>query len=581
MQRNRRFERLNILSVSSGSLDLRKDFFYGTRNNSCMKLVKSILFAAVLGIICVGCEKSAPKSTEAAPPVIPRVETRETVARLHWLGRKKIAATTNSTAFMKIWDAPESARVQAQTLDKLSTAPWRLLPAATTNTAAAPLLRTLLEDCVDEESYLEIRGATNQPGELAFAIHLSAERASVWETNLATVLESLTAIHPTSNSEAAWSLKKHDFPNLVEFARVADWTVIGIGENTNALFSDFLARTGRSRSPLAAGAPDFWVDADVDLRGISDAFKLDWKLPDHFPAIMLNVVGKNPVVATRGTLIFPTELKLNLKPWQIPLGLIRPPFSSFMAIRGIDGWLGSLKAWKDLQVGAPPDQAFCWALHGAAQMTFLAVPLPDATNRVAQISESVMNKYGASFATNDSFGFEKSPDGVGLTWTGVPFLSPYLQAAKTDEGEFAFVGLFPNRPVSPYPFPEPLLNEINTHSNLVYYDWELTGPRVDSLLYVLQFFRFASQKSQLPNEAASTAWLNNTATNFGNSVTELVQTGPRQLSFVRSSSSGFSALELHLLADWLESPQFPRGLNTFLGEPTPGHGRLPLKRQNQ
>src|ERR1043165_5475673 len=113
-----------------------------------MKQMKLILFAALTGLICTGCEKSAPKSSTPTAPSVPSLEPiRTSAARLHWLGRKKIAAGTNSAVFMKIWDAPESARVEAQTLDKLSTAPWRLLPhAATTNASDAPLLRTLLDD---------------------------------------------------------------------------------------------------------------------------------------------------------------------------------------------------------------------------------------------------------------------------------------------------------------------------------------------------------------------------------------------------------------------------------------------------
>jgi hypothetical protein len=47
----------------------------------------------------------------------------------------------------------------------------------------------------------------------------------------------------------------------------------------------------------------------------------------------------------------------------------------------------------------------------------------------------------------------------------------------------------------------------------------------------------------------------------------MARTGPAQLDFTRQSTVGFNALELHLLADWLESPQFPHGLHTFLAPP--------------
>src|SRR5205823_667240 len=169
---------------------------------------------------------------------------------------------TNASAFMQIWNLPESARLEAQTLDKLSTAPWRLLKgmtngAASTNAqtpvGASTLLRPLLEDLIQEESFLEITGArtflsaathensaapnpsgapgssnagartflsaaphenstapnpSEAPGsssaaadrnvrapaaELALAIKLTEARAELWRTNLAAVLESLTS----------------------------------------------------------------------------------------------------------------------------------------------------------------------------------------------------------------------------------------------------------------------------------------------------------------------------------------------------------------------------------------------------
>ena len=55
------------------------------------------------------------------------------------------------------------------------------------------------------------------------------------------------------------------------------------------------------------------------------------------------------------------------------------------------------------------------------------------------------------------------------------------------------------------------------------------------------------------------AWLKAVAPKLGNCATAVTQTGPDQLSFVRRSTVGFTAVELHALADWLESPQFPRG----------------------
>ena len=541
-----------------------------------MNSLKLTLFTVLAALLGFGCE---PASSKPPEKTVPYSLASQTIAHLHWLGKKQLAATTNAAAFMRIWDEPESAAVEKEALDKLSTAPWRLFPhVATTNSAAAPLLRALLDDCVQMESYLEITAATNQTGEIAFAIQLPPERAALWQTNLATVLESLTGLH-AEPTDKGWTLIKHELPNRLELTRVGGWVVVGIGQDNNALFGDFVARILRSQTPVTSGAPGFWVDAEMDLARIFEAFKLAWKLPANFPKIALQTIGDGQNLQTRGILNFSQSLGMTLEPWRIPLSLIHPPISSLTAIRGIQPWLSSLKAWNDLKIGIPPDQFFAWAILGAPQMTFLAVPLQAASNRVAHISDNVMEKYSSQFATNDSVSFEKAPDLNGLVWKGIPFLTPFLKSVKTDEGEFAFAGLFPNRPSSPIPVPPGMLQEIVNRTNLVYYDWELTGNRIESLLYVGQFFRFVSHKAQLP-AAAGVSWMSGVATNFGNCVTEIMATGPERLSFVRSSSCGLSALEINVLADWFESPQFPCGFYTLI-VPPPARGKPPVRTTSQ
>jgi hypothetical protein len=124
----------------------------------------------------------------AAPPI-------ETLARVHWSGLNQVSASSNATQFMKVWQLPPTKALAAQTLDKLSQAPWRLLH-RNIDTNSAALLRPLLDDVVADESYLQIRSVTGRPAELAWAIRLDDRRAALWQTNLAAVLESLTGIRP-------------------------------------------------------------------------------------------------------------------------------------------------------------------------------------------------------------------------------------------------------------------------------------------------------------------------------------------------------------------------------------------------
>src|SRR5262249_23129732 len=127
----------------------------------------------------------------------PKAATAETIARLHWLGKKRLEGETNAAFFMSIWDLPESGKLEAQTLHKLAGACARAVSGDTnlvskTNSALAGIIRPVLEDLLKEESYVEVRWATNQPGELALAIRLNEDRAGYWKTNLPRVFESIS-----------------------------------------------------------------------------------------------------------------------------------------------------------------------------------------------------------------------------------------------------------------------------------------------------------------------------------------------------------------------------------------------------
>ena len=117
---------------------------------------------------------------------------------LHWLGLKQISADTNAAPFLKVWRLPQTTALVAQTLDKLSRWPGH----GATNTASAAF-RPLLDDLVNSEFYLEISTPTNSQSALRnpqlninsalrtpnsallLAVHLPADRANFWQTNLA------------------------------------------------------------------------------------------------------------------------------------------------------------------------------------------------------------------------------------------------------------------------------------------------------------------------------------------------------------------------------------------------------------
>jgi hypothetical protein len=586
------------------------------------------LFGLLLMVVLIaGCKKSTPADESAKPKSAPpsTLDPRpSTLSRIHWLGKKRIAAETNAVGFMRIWNLPESARLEAQTLDKLALALGNQLPitnppASGTNqptviinyhaflNGPSALLRPLLDDLVQEESYVEIRGTTNQLLELALAIKLSEQRAGLWQANLAGALESLSgAKRNVSKDGRGWQLEFKlqgsaatarqrsesrstsliPSPSSISLSRAGDWTVVGFGMGASASLPagssrsdtparmpalagrELLDRIARDHVPFQPSGTNFWLEAhDLNLRSILSLLGLNLKLPESLPTMSITIIGDGENVRTRGQLDFPKPLNLNLEKWNIPTNLISSPLTSFTAIRGFGPWLASLREWNDLQIGSPPNQLYMWALQALAMQTYFAAPQPDASNQVSRLSDVVLQKGAAFFATNDISKFERSQTFNGLQWKGLPAVSPFLKSWGINKDNFLFGGLFVHGDTNLPPPAELLQQVLGGPTNLVCYDWELTGPRSDQWNYVGQFFRFASFHEQMNGEMASRACLDVASSKLGNCGTVLTLTAPNQLSFVRRSSIGFTAFELHLLADWLESPDFPHGLHSFIPAP--------------
>jgi hypothetical protein len=240
--------------------------------------------------------------------------------------------------------------------------------------------------------------------------------------------------------------------------------------------------------------------------------------------------------------------------------------------------LASWKAWNDLQIGTPPNQVYFWSLDGGPMQTYWASPLLDVNNRMRIVMEVLLRNGNPWLASNSLGNFARSQDLNGATWGGLPMVSPFIKSADPAKGSFVFGGLLPkadletNRPPS-----AGMIQDVVRRTNLVYYDWEITGPRIEPWLYLGQISRIASRHAQLPMESASITWLRVLSARLDRSTTLITHRGSNQLSFIRRSTAGFTAPELQLLADWLESPRFPRGFYSTLSppDPAPGGGTSP------
>src|ERR1700677_1702653 len=479
-----------------------------------------------------------PQAMPATPPPPPPV-----IVRIHFAGADNISSDTNSRSFTNEFASTEARALESQTLDKLSRAPgdWfkNKLPARVGDGSAQ--LRPLLDDFLKSEWIFEMRGATDSP-EYALAIRLDATRAQLWQTNLENLLESWTKI-TAQNITNGWELKKDLPPNLFRFVRAGDWVVIGCGQNELSL-SDGWSQTGTGLEKETN-----WLSARVDWPRVGQLFLALAKF--DFPVTTMQAIGVNSNLFVTGKF----ELSQPLPPldkWQIPTSLIRQPLTSLTSARGFGPWLENQSWAGPFELSPEPGEFFSWSMRIPLQ-TFIAFPVPNATNALAQVARNFA--VDTNWQERLLMPFQMEATTTRITWQGMPFINPEIRALRDSSGDFLFADVFPALPIGKAP-PAELL-QAASRNNLVFYHWETTSLRLKALPQLTQLGLMMTNHRQLDANSVAGRWLNRIAPKPGDSVTEVMQTGPSELTFTRRAPDVLTAAELIALANWLEAPHFP------------------------
>jgi hypothetical protein len=472
----------------------------------------------------------------------------DVIVQIHFAGAEQISADTNRLACTNLFNSAEARALASQTLDRLSRVPgaWiksKLPPGAGDGAAQ---LRPLLDDFLKSEWIMEIRDATNGSPEYALAIRLSPARAQLWSNNLAALLQNWTGIGIARDKSGNWELKKHEAPNLFRWSQASGWVVIGCGQNELPLSRELL----QSYSAFGLSKKqESWLNVDANWPRLAQLFPALAEL--DLPKISMQVFGRGGTLALPGKLALAQPLPAPGK-WRVPAGVIRQPFDSFTAARGIAPWLQKQDWVRPFLFQPPPDQVFIWAVPPIPFQTFAAVPVPDANAGLTQLYQRL--------STDTSWqGHLMNPLTVTMTngeitWSSVPFLSPFVKAVQDPAGDFLVGGLFPNPPRS-QPLPAELLAHLN-QPDLVYYHWEVTSQRLSEMPQMSQLLLLLTMHEQLDGQSAAAKWLDLIGPALGSSVTEVTQTAPNELAFKRTASAGLTAIELRAFADWLEAPKF-------------------------
>jgi hypothetical protein len=210
-------------------------------------------------------------------------------------------------------------------------------------------------------------------------------------------------------------------------------------------------------------------------------------------------------------------------------------------------------AFSRLDCNPLTNQFFVWAQNEMPFQTYMAWPVPNASNALQTLSIQAPAAFNPDLKRLDRGEVVWLPQRGRLVLSKRGMLVPYVEVAPAKEGQFLLLSLFPLA-LDRKPAPEELWAQIKGRANLVYYDWEATGPRLQQwrlLSGMLLNLPQAGSDETLDAAVLEEKWLNDIGAPKGNTVTEITRTAPNELSLVRTSPLGFTGLELILLSDWI------------------------------
>jgi hypothetical protein len=439
--------------------------------------------------------------------------TAAQAATLSWrfAGLKAVRENKDLVTWRDVTGLPEFAGFNSNLVQRVATSLAKPLAQGGGNeTDIAKALTPIAEDLIAYPTVYELteQGASNT---WALAIQIPAERHELWKSSWTGASKSPKAAGTKLNREG-------------------NWTTLA-NTSTKAVLD---------KAKLAT--------ADV-LQVSGDALLLKRIVPNLKPTkTELKVTTRGKGLRSEGKAQFAEDLPIALAPWQIPTNTIREPLVGFTAIQGVSNRLAKLNAFKKHPA---PSQLFIWNDRVSPFSAFVAFRVDNAKTFVQDFALSPsLAEWGKKITGN----FEFDTNAYGFYLTGLPVVVPFLRPAHSNDVNFVFAGAMPTAKWNSNAIPAELTREVVTRTNLLYYDWELGFARLQQLRPLSQVVGMATGQPISNFTDPASKWLIAAESKFGNTITEVTKTGPREVSFVRSSDSGLSALEIFSFVQWVAGP---------------------------
>lgn len=440
-------------------------------------------------IVLAGCSDTPGKAAADDSPA----------ATWHFAGSADLANNTNFDNVKKILTLAPSLEFRNLALSRFSSWLGRSL-FRTTNEESAAALRPLLEDLLSAESVWAVGGASNGPLNFIVALRLDDQRAQAWPAALAKMMGG-----PGQNIQAQdftvrqWKLGGGQPLWMV---RAKDWLLAGSGDGLRALQTQYLQQVRQKGRPGPA-LNQSWLEADLDWPRLSH-----W-LPD-FPRLFRLARTKITFTAPDASffmsakVIYPKPVAWKYDPWRIPTRIIRDPLLSFTAGQDLAAYIDPGEPLSQLTDNPLTGQFYVWALSEMGLQSYGAWPVADATNSIQRIGTEAVAAFNPTLKQRGWGDLRWQPERKALLWADVcPILFPLLQVAPETNGQYLLAAFFPLE-LRNKPAPEGLFQQILGRTNLVYYDWEGTGNRLEQWRLLSGMLPVLPRMQPPPRPAVST-----------------------------------------------------------------------------
>jgi hypothetical protein len=498
------------------------------------------------------------------------------VLQYHFLGATQLAESSNAVSATKVFALPAATNFENLVLNRLATNLAQSLHIQT-SAQTIPLLRPLLDDMLRAESFISMGGSSGNPINYVLAVHLDAQRAQAWQQNLKSAThrpgEELRA-----DKFTGWQWNKGSGDSLW-MVPAQNWLLVGRGGDLASVRSDYLQQIQKTGRPGPAFDTNCFV-ADVDWPRLANWFPLP-SCPLKLGRTQIAIRVEKGHFYMNSRVTYPEAIQWKPHPMIIPTNLVHKPLLSFATGQNVEPFLKPDDTLSRLCTNPLSDQFYFWSVGELAFQSYVAWPVKDARSTMQTLSSQAIAELNPKLQQLDGTKLIWLPKGLQIVWMGLQMATPNVRPAPATNGQFIVASLFAPTP-GQGPAPKALWEHLEGRTNLVFYDWDFTGPRVRHLLTVTETLPILQMLGMGPGgpsvAGASSAkpgatsldpgaasrlglakrWLIDLSLILPNTITEVTKTGPNELTIVRDSPFVFNSLELILLSHWLsDTPTGP------------------------